>query len=171
MSQPPKAAGPVLAYIGLGGNLDHPAERLLAARRQIGEIPGVREVAFSSLYRSTPMGPSDQPDYVNAVMAVETSLAPFDLLQELQAVETAFGRVRLGERWGPRTLDLDVLLYGAEIIETERLTVPHPGLAEREFVLYPLLEIAPDLVIPGKGSVAELVRNCPRRGLEVIGDG
>jgi 2-amino-4-hydroxy-6-hydroxymethyldihydropteridine diphosphokinase len=125
-------------------------------------------MACSSLYRSAPMGPANQPDYVNAVMAVETALAPLALLDALQALETAFGRVRHGERWGPRTLDLDILLYGSEILATDRLTVPHPGLAEREFVLYPLQEIAPDLNIPGLGPLADLVRRCPRRGLSVI---
>jgi 2-amino-4-hydroxy-6-hydroxymethyldihydropteridine diphosphokinase len=159
---------PVVAYIGLGGNLGDAAERLRSARRAIDAIAGVREVAFSSLYRSAPMGPADQPEYVNAVMAVATTLAPLELLRELQAVEAAFGRVRIGERWGPRTLDLDILLYGSEILSGERLTVPHYGLAEREFVLYPLQEIAPDLEIPGKGRLADLVRQCPRRGLSVI---
>lgn len=125
-------------------------------------------MACSSLYRSAPLGPANQPDYVNAVMAVETALAPLALLDALQALETAFGRVRHGERWGPRTLDLDILLYGSEILATDRLTVPHPGLAEREFVLYPLQEIAPDLNIPGLGPLADLVRRCPRRGLSVI---
>lgn len=168
MSPHPNPAG-VTAYIGLGGNLDDPAGRIRAARVQIGAIDGIRELAFSSLYHSAPMGPSDQPDYVNAVMAVETTFVPLDLLGELQAIETAFGRVRLGERWGPRTLDLDVLLYGTETIATERLTVPHPGLGEREFVLYPLSEIAPDLMIPGLGSLAELTRRCPRRGLSIMG--
>lgn len=159
---------PVLVYIGLGGNLGDTVGRLRLARRAIDAIAGVREMAFSSLYRSAPMGPADQPEYVNAVMAVATTLAPLDLLRELQAVETAFGRVRIGERWGPRTLDLDILLYGSETLSGERLTVPHPGLAEREFVLYPLQEIAPDLEIPGKGRLADLVRQCPRRGLSVI---
>jgi 2-amino-4-hydroxy-6-hydroxymethyldihydropteridine diphosphokinase len=159
---------PVLVYIGLGGNLGDAVGRLRLARRAINTIAGVREVAFSSLYRSAPMGPADQPEYVNAVMAVATTLAPLDLLRELQAVENAFGRVRIGERWGPRTLDLDILLYGSETLSGERLAVPHPGLAEREFVLYPLQEIAPDLEIPGKGRLADLVRQCPRRGLSVI---
>ncbi|MGZ8216079.1 2-amino-4-hydroxy-6-hydroxymethyldihydropteridine diphosphokinase [Methylomagnum sp.] len=168
MSRLPDPAA-VVAYIGLGGNLDDPAGRISAARTQISATHGIREAAFSSLYRSAPLGPAGQPDYVNAAMAVETTLAPLDLLRELQAIETAFGRVRLGERWGPRTLDLDVLLYGTEIIASERLTVPHPGLSEREFVLYPLLEIAPDLAVPGQGSLAELARRCPRRGLSIIG--
>lgn len=114
------------------------------------------------------MGPADQPDYVNAVMAIDTALSPVSLLNALQAIETAAGRIRKGERWGPRTLDLDMLLYADEVIASERLIVPHPGMALREFVLYPLAEIAPDLMIPGLGSVGELVSRCPRRGLEVI---
>jgi 2-amino-4-hydroxy-6-hydroxymethyldihydropteridine diphosphokinase len=158
----------VIAYIGLGGNLDGPVERIRLARRAINNVAGIRELSFSSLYRSAPMGPADQPDYVNAVMAVETSLTPLQLLNELQAIETAFGRVRIGERWGPRTLDLDILLYGRSILDSVRLTVPHPGLAQREFVLYPLQEIAPDLDIPGLGPLADLVRQCPCRGLSVI---
>jgi 2-amino-4-hydroxy-6-hydroxymethyldihydropteridine diphosphokinase len=166
---PPRPEQPIRAYIGLGGNLDRPAERIRRARSAIMAAPGIREAAFSGLYRSAPMGPADQPDYVNAVMAVDTTLAPLQLLDALQAIETAFGRVRLGERWGPRTLDLDILLYGAEVIASERLTVPHPGLAQREFVLYPLAEIAPGLTLP-VGSLDELVRRCPRRGLAVMED-
>ena len=158
----------VAAYIGLGGNLEGPLERLRAARRAIAHLPGVREIAFSSLYRSAPLGPPGQPDYVNAVMAVETVLTPLELLDALQELETAFGRVRRGERWGPRTLDLDILLYGSERMASERLTLPHPGLAEREFVLHPLEEIAPDLIVPGLGPVRELARRCPRRGLTRI---
>lgn len=156
------------AYIGLGANLGDPIETIKSARSAINKIAGVRELAFSSLYRSAPMGPADQPDYINAVMSVETTLGPLELLRELQAIETAHGRVRKGERWGPRTLDLDLLLYGCEIIASEVLTVPHPGIADREFVLYPLEEIAPELEIPGKGRLADLVRKCPQRGLRVI---
>lgn len=161
---------PVLAYLGLGGNLDHPAERLRAARHAIAALPGVREVACSSLYHSAPMGPIDQPEYVNAVMAVETTLAPLDLLAALQAVEAQFGRVRDGQRWGPRTLDLDILLYGQHCFDTGSLKVPHPGLAVREFVVYPLLEIAPGLEIPGLGRLADLAQHCPLRGLARIED-
>jgi 2-amino-4-hydroxy-6-hydroxymethyldihydropteridine diphosphokinase len=168
MSRSPDRQSRVIAYIGLGGNLDGPVERIRLARRAINNVAGIRELSFSSLYRSAPMGPADQPDYVNAVMAVETSLTPLQLLNELQAIETASGRVRIGERWGPRTLDLDILLYGRSILDSVRLTIPHPGLAQREFVLYPLQEIAPDLDIPGLGPLADLVRQCPRRGLSVI---
>lgn len=165
-------AGPVVrAYIGLGGNLDRPDARIKSARAAIHAISGVSEAGFSSLYQSAPMGPRDQPDFVNAVMAVDTVLAPLDLLDELQAIETAAGRVRQGERWGPRTLDLDLLLFGDCTLHSERLTLPHPGLAEREFVLYPLREIAPELRIPGLGRLADLCAACPARGLKVLGDG
>ncbi len=164
------ASAAVTAYIGLGGNLADPLEHLRSARLAIAAVPGIRELAFSGFYRSAPMGPAEQPDYVNAVMAVETTLAPHDLLKALQAIESSHGRVRTGLRWGPRTLDLDILLYGGEQIADETLTVPHPGIAEREFVLYPLAAIAPpDLEIPGKGSLSRLVGACPRRGLEFIG--
>ncbi len=159
------------AYIGFGGNLNRPAETIAVARRVLAHHEGIQELTFSSLYHSTPMGPADQPDYVNAVMAIATTLQPLVLLDVLQSVENAQGRVRLGERWGPRTLDLDLLLYGALQMHTDRLTVPHPGIAEREFVLYPLAEIAPpDLDIPGAGSLATLVQRCPRRGLRVLDD-
>lgn len=159
----------VTAYIGLGSNLQNPIGQLRSGRRAIQSLPSVREKAFSNLYRSAPMGPSDQPDYINAVMAVETGLSALDLLKALQSIELAHGRTRSGERWGPRTLDLDLLLYGQERIATDELTVPHAGIAEREFVLYPLAEIAPpELVIPGKGLLSELIRACPRRGLAVV---
>ncbi|BCX89274.1 2-amino-4-hydroxy-6-hydroxymethyldihydropteridine diphosphokinase [Methylomarinovum tepidoasis] len=157
----------IRAYIGLGSNLGEPVRQLERARAAIADLDGVKEAAFSSLYRSRPMGPQDQPDYVNAVMAVDTELAAPQLLSELQAIEAAQGRVREGDRWGPRTLDLDLLLYGRACIRTEDLTVPHYGLAERCFVLLPLAEIAPaDLYVPGHGPLSELVRHCPAEGLE-----
>ncbi|MDD5035915.1 MAG: 2-amino-4-hydroxy-6-hydroxymethyldihydropteridine diphosphokinase [Methylococcaceae bacterium] len=160
---------PVIAYIGLGSNLQDPVRQLRIARQAIIALSGVREIAFSSLYRSAPMGPAEQPDYINAVMAAETSLSPHGLLKSLQAIERSHGRVRTGLRWGPRTLDLDILLYGEERIADEQLTVPHAGMTEREFVLYPLAEIAPSgLEIPGRGILNDLVAACPRRGLEVI---
>ncbi len=160
----------VTAYIGLGGNLNDPVQQLRSARSAIIALPGVRERACSGFYRSAPMGPAGQPDYVNAVMAVETTLSPHELLKALQAIESSHGRVRTGLRWGPRTLDLDILLYGGEQIADDALTIPHPGIADREFVLYPLAEIAPpDLQVPGKGMLGDLVGGCPRRGLELIG--
>lgn len=159
---------PDLVVIGLGGNLEMPEARILRARESLARWPGLEAVAFSSLYRSRPMGPDDQPDYINAVMALRSGLAPLELLDCLQAIEQAEGRVRSGNRWGARTLDLDLLLFGLQRIDHPRLSVPHPGIADREFVLYPLLEILPACQIPGLGAVRELVRHCPRNGLEVL---
>ena len=156
---------PVIAYIGLGSNLDEPVEQIKSARTAIVSMPGVQELAFSSLYHSSPMGPQDQPDYVNAVMCVATGLSPMDLLRCLQNIEQEHGRVRKGERWGARTLDLDVLIYGDQEIDLPDLTVPHNGLAKRSFVLYPLFEIAPQLLVPGMGPIADLVAKCPLSAL------
>lgn len=156
----------VAAYIGLGSNLDDPIRQIGSARAACAMLPGVTELAFSSLYRSSPMGPQDQPDYINAVMAVASELAAPDLLRQLQRIEREHGRIRTHQRWSARTLDLDLLIYGEQRINTDELTVPHPGLAVRAFVLYPLLEIAPTLVVPGLGRVDELVLNCPRDGLQ-----
>jgi len=153
------------AYLGLGSNLASPAEQIKSARAAIGAILSVRELAFSSLYQSLPMGPKDQPDYVNAVMAIATGLGVLDLLHQLQAIESAQGRKRTGERWGARTLDLDILMYGDQRIDLPELTVPHPGIGDRPFVLYPWFEIAPELVIPGKGPLCELIAHCPNVGL------
>lgn len=157
---------PVIAYIGLGSNLATPVAQIKSARTAIAAIPGVEELAFSGLYHSLPMGPQDQPDYINAVMAVATDLPPLDLLHGLQKIENDQGRVRTGVRWGARTLDLDILIYGDQKIDQPDLTVPHKGLADRSFVLYPLFEIAPHLVVPGKGRVADLVAACPLAGLK-----
>lgn len=156
----------VTAYIGLGSNLANPVQRIKAARIAITQIAGVRELAFSSLYHSPPMGPQDQPDYVNAVMCVATDLPPIALLRCLQRIENDQGRVRKDQRWGARTLDLDVLIYGDQIIELPDLIVPHIGLAERAFVLYPLYEIAPHTVVPGKGNIADLLAKCPMNELK-----
>jgi 2-amino-4-hydroxy-6-hydroxymethyldihydropteridine diphosphokinase len=156
----------ITAYIGLGSNLANPAEQIKSARAAITQIAGVQELAFSSLYHSAPMGPQDQPDYVNAVICVATDLPPIDLLRCLQRIENDHGRVRKTERWGARTLDLDVLIYGDQLIEHPDLIVPHPGLADRAFVLYPLFEIAPQLVVPGKGNIADLVAQCPMNELK-----
>lgn len=154
----------VCAYIGLGSNLQNPTEQIQSARVAIAELLGIEERGFSSLYHSAPMGPQDQPDYVNAVMAVATDLSPIDLLHALQTIENNSGRVR-AERWGARTLDLDIVLYGDEVINLPDLIVPHIGLTERAFVLYPLHEIAPQLIIPNKGKLVDLLDNCPLAGL------
>lgn len=155
----------VLAYIGLGSNLGDPVSQIRQALQAIAQTPGIALLAASRLYRNSPMGPADQPDYVNAVAALETSLSAEALLDALQAVENQQGRRRSGERWGPRTLDLDILLYGQEQLHTPRLTVPHPGVAQRAFVLLPLLDIAPDLPIPGHGLVRDLAARQPADSL------
>jgi 2-amino-4-hydroxy-6-hydroxymethyldihydropteridine diphosphokinase len=155
----------VIAYIGLGSNLQNPVEQIQSARTAIAALAHTRAQDFSSLYQSLPMGPQDQPDYVNAVMAVVTNLSPIELLRSLQAIENSSGRVR-GERWGARTLDLDILLYGELVLDLPDLIVPHAGLTERAFVLYPLYEIAPHLIIPNKGKLVDLLTNCPLAGLK-----
>lgn len=158
----------VMAYIGLGSNLATPIEQINTARQAIAQLKRVDEVVFSSLYSSPPMGPQDQPDYVNAVMCVKTELSAMELLKKLQAIENEHGRIR-GERWGARTLDLDLLLYGEQQINIADLIVPHPGITERAFVLYPLQEIAEqDLVVPGKGLLKNLLEQCPLDGLQRI---
>lgn len=142
----------VRAYVGLGSNLGRPHTQIARASAALEGLRSTRTVAVSSLYRSAPMGPSDQPDYLNAVAAIETALAPYDLLGALQQIEQGQGRVR-AERWGPRTIDLDILLYGDRLIAEPGLRVPHAGLLQRAFVLVPLLEIAPDLVLPAGGPL------------------
>ncbi|MEF3192971.1 MAG: 2-amino-4-hydroxy-6-hydroxymethyldihydropteridine diphosphokinase [Halothiobacillaceae bacterium] len=148
-----------LAYIGLGSNLSDPARQVGRALGAIAALPASRLTAASRLYRSPPMGPKDQPDYINAVAALETTLTPHDLLHALQTIEHDFGRVRL-RRWGERIIDLDLLLYDNVCLDAPELTLPHPGIGERAFVLRPLAEIAPDLVIPGLGPLANLLAAC-----------
>lgn len=140
----------------------------MAALAELAEIPCTALLHHSRLYRSAPLGPADQPDYVNAVAALDTWLDPYELLAELKALEDRHGRVRAGVRWGPRTLDLDLLVFGDLRLSSESLTVPHPGIAEREFVLRPLAEIAPVLEIPGLGTVQSLLVHCPRNRLSVV---
>ncbi|MHB1241278.1 MAG: 2-amino-4-hydroxy-6-hydroxymethyldihydropteridine diphosphokinase [Gammaproteobacteria bacterium] len=159
---------PVQAYIGLGSNLEDPVRQVCRAFAELDAIARTRCVTRSSLYRSAPMGPAGQPDYINAVAAVETGLSPDALLDALQAIEQTHGRVRGAEHWGPRTLDLDLLLFGAQSRRDVRLTLPHPGLHQRAFVLYPLQEIAPDLVIPGYGLLRELARQSAYSTLERV---
>ena len=144
-------------YIALGSNLEHPQAQLTAALQALNELSDSRLTAVSSFYQSKPLGPQDQPDYVNAVACLETSLAPLALLDELQRIEHEQGRVRL-RRWGERTLDLDILLYADHIIQSERLTVPHDDMHQREFVIIPLIEIAPHLLLPNGQSIQTLAQ-------------
>jgi 2-amino-4-hydroxy-6-hydroxymethyldihydropteridine diphosphokinase len=152
------------AYIALGSNLENPAAQVAAAFAALGALPQSRLCARSSLYRTAPVGYADQPDFINAVAAIETALAPRDLLDALLALEQARGRARQFAN-APRTLDLDVLLYGALLLDEPGLRLPHPRMHERAFVLVPLAEIAPDCVIPGRGAVAALLRGLDVRGV------
>lgn len=151
-------------YIAIGSNLASPLEQVNAAIQAIGEIPDSRIMAVSSFYRTPPLGPQDQPDYLNAAVALETTLAPEALLDHTQRLELQQGRVRKAERWGPRTLDLDIMLFGDEVINTERLTVPHYDMKNRGFMLWPLVEIAPELLFPGNTPLRTyLAQNYPQR--------
>ncbi|MDO6444879.1 2-amino-4-hydroxy-6-hydroxymethyldihydropteridine diphosphokinase [Colwellia sp. 1_MG-2023] len=156
-----------LAYIGLGSNLSDPKAQIHQAIEQVKAIPNTRSTSISSLYFSRPMGPQDQPDYMNAVMAVETNLPALALLDHLQAIENKAGRVRKENRWGARILDLDILLFGNEVINNERLTVPHYGMKVREFVLIPLAEIAETLIMPDGTSISTLARNIATNDLKI----
>ena len=147
---------PVTAYIGLGSNLQDPVAQIERAFAELAALPGTELTARSPLYKSPPMGPQDQPDFVNAAAALATDLAPDALLQALLGIERTHGRRRDGTRWGPRSLDLDLLLYGDRVLPGPGLVLPHPGLHERSFVLYPLADIAPQQRVPGHGTVAEL---------------
>ncbi|MCL5041949.1 MAG: 2-amino-4-hydroxy-6-hydroxymethyldihydropteridine diphosphokinase [Gammaproteobacteria bacterium] len=153
-------------YIGLGSNQANPVVQLQQALKALAQLPASQLVGQSSLYRSAPMGPQDQPDYVNAVACLETALTPLALLDQLQAIEQLHGRERKGERWGPRTLDLDLLLYGKQSIDLPRLTVPHYGLEQRDFVLQPLAELAPQLVLPNGRQITDLLQTCASHGLQ-----
>ena len=156
------------AYIGLGSNLEDPRQQVRRALARLGELPRTRLIASSRLYGSTPFGPVPQPPYVNAVAGLLTQLLPLELLHALRDVEAAFGRPAVHEKWGPRVLDLDLLVYGRVRQESPGLTLPHPGIVERNFVLYPLAEIAPELDVPGLGRVAELKSRVSCEGIELI---
>lgn len=153
-------------YIGLGSNLADPAAQLQAAVTALTSLPGSTLIAVSSVYASLPLGPSDQPDYLNAVAALDTSLEPLQLLDHLQQIELQQGRQRKTERWGPRTLDLDILLFGQQQLDLPRLQVPHYHMQARPFVLYPLSEVAPELELPDGRTLHELLQNCPAQGLQ-----
>lgn len=157
----------MLAYIGLGSNLENPLQQIKTAINDLQSLADITIVSVSSLYQSPPMGPADQPDYINAVLSLETTLPPHQLLDALQSVEQLHGRVRK-RHWGERTLDLDILLYGDQILDDERLKIPHPGLPERAFVLYPLAEIAPEVEIPGIGALQQILPLCSQGDLQQV---
>lgn len=157
----------VRCYIGLGSNLDNPRQQVSTALLELAQLQDCTLVSQSRLYRSDPVGPQDQPDFINAVAALDTTLPPHALLDQLQAVEQQHQRVR-ERHWGPRTLDLDLLLYGNETLATDRLTVPHAFMRERAFVLWPLAEIAPELKLPDGSCLSTLLAHCAMGTLEAI---
>ena len=155
------------AYIGVGSNLDDPRAQVLRAFEELAGLPKTRVVLTSPLYISQPFGPVEQPDFANAAAGLLTQLEPLVLLESLHKVEAALGRPEpeRRQRWGPRVIDLDVLVYGRERLNDPNLTIPHPGIVERNFVLYPLADIAPELEIPGLGRVTELKGRVTSAGL------
>jgi 2-amino-4-hydroxy-6-hydroxymethyldihydropteridine diphosphokinase len=147
-----------LAYIAIGSNLASPLEQVNAAVQALSEIPQSRLVKVSAFYRTPPLGPQDQPDYLNAAVVLETSLDAETLLDNTQRIELQQGRQRKAERWGPRTLDLDIMLFGDEVINTDRLTVPHYDMKYRGFMLWPLWEVAPELTFPNGESLQAILQ-------------
>lgn len=143
-------------YIGLGSNLSNPEEQVLNALDSLKTLPETQWVTHSKLYFSRPQGPQDQPDFVNAVALLKTRLSPIALLDCLQALEAAQGKVKK-RHWGERLIDLDILLYGNDTLNTERLIIPHPFMVERDFVLLPLAEISPDLTLPDHSKIKDLI--------------
>lgn len=154
----------IRCYLGLGANLQEPRSQLEQAIVSLQDLPQSQLIEVSAFYSTKPVGPQDQPDYINAVACLDTNLEPLALLDALQAIENNQGRVRI-EHWGARTLDLDILLYGNEVIQNERLTVPHAFMQQRAFVLYPLASIAPDLQLPDNTLLSSLLQQVPAEGI------
>lgn len=153
------------AYIGLGSNLSDPLKQLKEAIGALKRLPQSHFKALSRIYQSAPVGPDGQPDYLNAVVLIETALLPEQLLDQLQHIENRQNRVR-EVRWGPRTLDLDILLFGDQQIETTRLTIPHPEMNNRNFVLIPMTDISPDLVLPDGSKLRTRAKDIGHQGLK-----
>ena len=156
-----------IAYIGLGSNMNSPKQQIKSAIESIEKIAAIQVLMVSSLYKSKPMGPQNQHDYINAVAKIDTDLMPYELLECMQDIENDQGRIRK-ERWGPRTLDLDILMFGDEIIQDDKLTIPHSDIENRSFVLAPLAEIDFNCLIPGKGMVRDLLAIIGEEDLEII---
>lgn len=160
---------PAVAYVGLGGNLGEVAATLRAATEALARLPATHLLRASRLYRTPAWGLEQQPDFINGVVALETRLAPRELLDALLRIEREFGREREGgPRWGPRTLDLDLLLHGEVVVEQDGLRLPHPHLHERAFVLVPLLEIAADILIPGRGLARDALSRLDSASIEAL---
>lgn len=157
-------------YIGLGSNLDAPIEQVRAGMTALRELPESHVLKCSSLYRTAPIGVTEQPDFINAVCAIDTALTPHALMRRLLAIEHAHGRRRPARAGGARTLDLDILLYEDMELQSPEVTLPHPRLHERAFVLHPLCEIAPTLQVPGHGPIAELLTRCGAQRVARLND-
>ncbi len=156
-----------IAYIGLGSNLAQPVQQIERALLALDQLPNSYLLSYSSLYQSAPMGPQDQPPFINAVAKLATGFTPIELLDQLQAIENQQGRVR-EERWGARTLDLDLLLYDHTIMQTDRLTLPHYGIKDRDFVLKPLVELSPEMSLPDGSLIKDLLEKCPQYDLVAL---
>jgi len=156
------------AYVAIGSNLNQPQARVLDAYERLATLPATRLVSRSRLYKTRPMGPQDQPYFVNAAAGVLTQLSARQLLEGLLGIETAMGRNRREQRWGPREIDLDLIWMLGETIDEPGLTLPHPGVSTRNFVLYPLADIAPTLAIPGHGKVLDLLHSAGDKGISVL---
>ncbi len=146
-----------IVYIGLGSNIEQPYLQIKNAIIALDKLPAITVTRDSGYFKSKPMGPEDQPDYVNAVVEIETSMDAIELLKHCQQIEKQQGRIKL-RHWGERTIDLDILLYADQQIETEELIVPHPGICQRDFVYMPLLKIKPDIKVPGTGLLNNMVK-------------
>ncbi len=155
------------SYIALGSNLEQPLKQVNEALRQLDALPHCKLVCSSSWYRSKAIGPGNQPDYINGVCKLSTDLKPLNLLQALQNIEQQQGRIR-SQRWAARTLDLDILLFGNQVVSLPELEIPHPRMKQRNFVLYPLHEISGELTLPNQCSLQELLKHCAQTGLEKL---
>ena len=156
-----------IVYIGLGSNMESPKQQIKSAIKSIEGIAAIQILGVSSLYKSKPIGPQNQDDYINAVAKIGTDLKPHELLECMQGIENGQGRIRK-KRWGPRTLDLDILMFGDEIIKDDKLTIPHSDIENRSFVLAPLAEIDFNCLIPGKGMARDLLAIIGQDDLEII---
>jgi 2-amino-4-hydroxy-6-hydroxymethyldihydropteridine diphosphokinase len=156
------------AYVAIGANLDDPVARVREAFQKLNGLRRTRLIAKSRLYRSAPLGPQDQPEFVNAAAGLLTQLSAAELLAALKSLEGLLGRATPIVRWGPRRIDFDLSVFGSERIQSETLTVPHPGVPVRNFVLYPLLDIAPELAVPGHGRIRELAASVSADGISAL---
>ena len=156
-------------YVALGSNLGDREAHLIQGAKDIEELQDCSGLVMSSLYETEPMGPQDQPDYLNSVCSFDCELEPPVLMREMKLIERQHGRVQSTERWRARPLDLDIILFGDRSLNTEELVIPHPGLAKRSFVLWPLAELNESLSIPGFGSIQQLMENCDHLGIRRYG--